>query len=98
MTTTYIPSTLGEINDRIGSLVLCLPEMEYSSTGLDMAGAYSQLEYSLSIVRKQLGDDRYAQLIAMARQSHQHFIDGDEIAGSFLLQDIQKLLRKRKAA
>jgi hypothetical protein len=91
--TAYIPSTLGEINDRLGGMVLCMPDMELPHTGLDMAGAYAQLEHSFGLVRKQLGDDRHQQLIAMARQSHQHFIDGQNKEGRFMLIDMQKLLR-----
>jgi hypothetical protein len=98
MAIKYIPSSIEEVREMLGAMVLCMPDIEIPNSGLDMAGAYAELEESFGIVRKQLGDERYQQLMTMARQSHQHFIDGDEIAGSFLLQDMQKLLHKHKAA
>jgi hypothetical protein len=90
----YVPTTRGELSDYIGSLVLCLPDMEISNSGLDMAGAYRLLEHSLGLVRTKIGDERYHALIAMARQSHEHFQNDESKAGRRLLQDMGKLLRK----
>ena len=91
----YIPSTIGEISDRIGSLVLCLPDMELSNSGLDMDGAYEQLEYSLRLVRKRLSDERYHVLLGMARASRQLIIDGKLKEGLFILQDMKNVLKKK---
>jgi hypothetical protein len=98
MMTGFIPNTIGEISDYLGAMVLCMPDVQMPNSNMDMADTYAKLEHCFSLVRKQLGDDRYQQLIAMARQSHQHFIDGQNKEGRFMLIDMQKLLRARKAA
>lgn len=90
---TYIPSTVGEVSELIGAMVLTMPDMEI--IGLDMDGAYAQLEHSLGLVKARLGDERYTQLIDMARRSKQHFVDGQNKDGRFMLQDMKKLLNKR---
>lgn len=91
---TYTPSTIGEVSDLIGAMVLCMPDMELPNTDLGLDGAYEQLEYSLGLVREKLGDARYHQLVDMARQSKQMFVDDDLKNGILLLQDMRKLLRK----
>ena len=90
----YVPATVAEINDRLGAMVLCMPEypMPVSNAGMDET--YAELEDSLGIVRAKIGEIKYEKLIAMARQSKQFFVDGKDKEGRFLLQDMQKLLIK----
>lgn len=91
----YVPSTIGQIRDRLGSMVLCMPAMKLPNTDLGMDGAYEQLEHSLGIVQKNLGEERYRRLIDMARISKQNLVDGHLKEGLFLLQDMKKALLKR---
>ncbi|MFZ5748782.1 MAG: hypothetical protein ACOY45_14150 [Pseudomonadota bacterium] len=91
----YIPSNIGQISDRIGAMVLCMPDMELPNTDLGMDGAFAQLEHSLGLVRAKLGDDKYHRLIEMARESKRVFIDGDDLGGRVILADMKKLLRTR---
>jgi hypothetical protein len=89
----YIPSTVGEVSDRIGSLVLCMPDMELSNSGLDMDGAYAQLEHSLGLIRKKIGEEKYHALVQMGRASKQKFVENKTKDGRFLLQDMSKLIK-----
>ena len=90
----YVPATVAEIKYHIGAMVLCMPEypMPVSNTGMDES--YAELEDGLAIVRVKIGEIKYEKLIQMARQSKQFFVDGKDKEGSFLLQDMQKLLIK----
>ena len=91
----FVPSTIGEISDHIGAMVLCMPDMNIPNTDLGLDGAYAQLEHSLGLVKAKLGEERYTQLIDMARRSKEHFVDGQNKDGRFMLQDMKKLLNKR---
>lgn len=91
----YIPSTIGQIRDRLSSMVLCMPDMELPNTDLGMDGAYEQLEHSFGLVRDQLGEELHGQLVAMAHESRQKLVDGDLKEGLRLLQDMRKQLGKR---
>lgn len=91
----YVPSTIGEVRDLVGAMVLCMPDMNLPNTDLGMDGAYQRLERSLGIVRDKIGDERYHQLVEMARESKQKLVEGHLKEGLFLLQGIRKLLGNR---
>lgn len=88
----YIPSTVSEVKDRIGAMVLCMPEYvdDISKNGVD--GAYSELEHSLSLIRSKLGDTKYEKLLEMSRKSQQFFAEDKLKEGSFMLQDMHELI------
>jgi hypothetical protein len=91
----YVPSTIGEVRDLVGAMVLCMPDMKLPNTDLGMDGAYERLEHSLGIVRETLGEHRHRQLVDMARESKQRLVGGQLKEGLFLLQDMRKLLGRR---
>lgn len=95
MAYTYVPSTVGEVRELVGAMVLCMPDMELPNSDLGLDGAYESLEHSLGLIRPKLGDEKYQRLIDMARQSKQLFVDGHNRDGRFILQDMHKLLRGR---
>lgn len=95
MSYRYVPETKGEVSDLIGAMTLCMPDMELPHTNLGLDGAYALLEESLGIIRSKIGDEKYHTLIAMARESKQHFGEGDDRSGIHMLQDMGELLRKR---
>jgi hypothetical protein len=95
MAGNYVPSTVGEVRELVGAMVLCMPDMALPNTDLGLDGAYQSLEHSLGLIRSGLGDEKYHRLIDMARQSKQLFVDGQNRDGRFILQDMHKLLRGR---
>jgi hypothetical protein len=95
MANAYVPSTIGEVRELVGAMVLCMPDMELPNTALGLDGAYQALEHSLGLIRSRLGDEKHDRLIDMARESKQLFVDGRNRDGRFILQDMHKLLRGR---
>ncbi len=91
----YVPSTIGQIRDRLGAMVLCMPDMKLPNSDLGMDGAYAQLEHSLGLVQDKLGEEHYRRLVDMARVSKEALVDGELKKGLFLLQDMIKLLNRR---
>ena len=92
----YIPSNIGQISDFLGAMVLCMPDMEMPNSGLDMDGAFARLEHCLGLIRAKVGEEKYHQLIEMARASKQTFVDGDDLGGRIVLDDMIGLLSKRR--
>ena len=91
----YIPSSIGEISDQIGAMVLCMPDMELPNSGLGFEGAYAQIEESFGIVRTKLGEDKYLALIDMARKSRNLFAVGSNKEGRKVLMEMKKQLNWR---
>ncbi len=55
--------------------------------------AWEELFLSYEHLRKKLGETRYEQIVDMTKQARKHY-DADEIKwGSFLMQDIEQLVR-----
>jgi hypothetical protein len=94
MAYAYVPSTLGEVRELVGAMVLCIPDMNLPNSDQGLDGAFQGLEHSLGLIRGNLGDERYHRLVAMAHESKQLFLDGRDRDGCFILQDIYKLLEK----
>ncbi len=92
----YLPSTLGQIVDRLGAMALCFPEHQLPLSDLEMTDEFEELRESLGIVRSKLGEERYASLIAMSRQSEQSYLENDELGGGRTLREMQALIRKRR--
>ena len=104
----YIPASLSEIYDQLGSMILFAP------TFIDKAGVFPErnvetefetLVQGFGLVRKKLGEDRYATLVELAARAKALFADdqdntnGKTDQGRALLFDIEDLLnevRKRR--
>jgi hypothetical protein len=97
----YIPETIGELIDQLGSMMLSSP------TFVDRLGDFPRtidseffvLKKGLMAVRKKIGEERYAQCVEMADRMRAHFEadphdkTDDSLAGRQLIVDMQALLR-----
>lgn len=98
----YIPATLSEIYDQLGSMMLGAP------TFLDRTGYFPErnidsefhvLVESFGVVRQKIGEARYAQLIDLAARTKALFADDPEDAngktdeGRELLLEIEDVIQ-----
>lgn len=98
----YIPQTIGEIWDKLGSMMLGSP------TFVDKTGYFPErsidteffaLKESFGVVRKKLGEERYATLMEMADRMRAHFEADpedkteDSLAGRALIHDMEDILK-----
>ncbi len=97
----YIPQTLGELWDLVGSMVLGAPRFIDTSGFFpekDINTEYLKLTEGLKVVRPALGDERYAQLVDMAQRTKALFVqavdeDAEEIwTGRNLLLDMVDII------
>lgn len=99
----YIPQTIGEIWDQLGSMMLS------SSTFVDTTGYFPnknidteffRLKEGFKTVRRQLGEERYEKLVAMADRMKAHFEadpedkTDDSMAGRQLIYDMEDVLKE----
>ena len=99
----YIPQSLSEIYDLLGSMWLSAP------TFVDQTGAFPEhdvnqrfevLTQSFGIVRKKLGEERYARLVELAGQAKALFAadpgddNGKADEGRKLLAEIEDLIQE----
>ncbi|MDV3457202.1 hypothetical protein RZN05_09430 [Sphingomonas sp. HF-S4] len=106
----YIPQTPGEIRDQIGSMILSAPRFIDSSgyfLGQNIATEFHALTEGFGVIRKKLGEERYAKLIALAAHAKAHFgeTSDDDLDGIragcamlFEMEDIIDELRRGKQA
>ncbi|MGW8201679.1 hypothetical protein ACWGM0_03920 [Sphingomonas bisphenolicum] len=102
----YIPASLSEIYDLLGSMILWAP------TFIDESGYFPNknidtefhaLTEGFGKVRKKLGEERHAQLIALAAQAKALFADdpnddnGKTDEGRTLLFEIEKLIQTTRS-
>jgi hypothetical protein len=104
----YIPQTPGEIWDLLGAMVLDAPEFIDSSgyfPGQNIDTEFYALTEGFGVIRKKLGEERYAKLMALAEKTKAHFAQtlGDDLdgirAGCALLFEMEAVineLRRRK--
>lgn len=101
----YIPASLSEINDLLGSMILRAP------TFLDKSGVFPdrnietrfhQLTEAFTLVRKKLGEERYAKLVDLAARAKALFAadqddtNGKTDEGRALLFEIEDVLRNAR--
>lgn len=99
----YIPETIGELLDQLGSMTGSAP------TFADRLGIFPQtidteffaLTEGLKAVRKKIGEERYVQCVEMADQMRALFeadpedVNGQSQAGRELIFDMEDVLKKR---
>lgn len=97
----YIPQTPGEVWDLIGSMVLNAPKFtDEDFPGKDIDTEFFELVEGLKVIRKRLGEDRYATLVEMAERTKALFVaatndDADEVwAGRNLLLEMEEVLNQ----
>jgi hypothetical protein len=103
----YIPVTLSELNDLLGSMILFAPTFvdpggDFPEQNIDTR--FHQLFEGAAVVRKKLGEERYASLIDLATRAKQLFADdqddtnGKTDQGRALLFEIEDLLSDARRA
>jgi len=98
----YIPASLGEIYDLLGSMFLGAPTF-IDKSGVfpdrDIESEFHALTEGAQKVRKKLGEEGYAQMIDLAGQAKALFADdpnddnGKTDQGRSLLYEIEKLIQ-----
>ena len=100
----YIPQTVGEVVDLLGSMVLDAPKFEDESyfVGMSIETEYFALDEGLKLIRRKLGEDRYAKLVKMALLTKEKFLrsssegNAEELAaGRNILIEMIEMLRRR---
>lgn len=104
----YIPASLSEIYDLLGSMMLGAPTFVDESgvfPDRNIDSEFHMLIESFGLVRKKLGEERYAKLIDLAAQAKSLFAaDPDETNGKtkegygvlYEIEDILQDARKRR--
>ena len=92
----YVPSTVSEVKDLLGSMVLRMPDTPMPVTGDGIDEAYSLLHESLETVGKSIGDERFRRLTGMAQQSRQLFVDGADRKGRAVLISMIEVISGRE--
>jgi hypothetical protein len=98
----YIPASLSEINDQLGSMILHAPTffdrtLVFPERNID--SEFDTLVKGFDIVRKKLGEERYAALIGLAARAKALFAadqedtNGKTDEGRALLFEIEDILR-----
>ena len=104
----YIPASLSEINDLLGSMILDAPTFvdrlgDFPDWNID--SMFHMLSDGLGVVRKKLGEERYAALIDLAVRAKALFAaDQDDTNGKtdegrallFEMEDVLKDVRTRR--
>lgn len=104
----YIPASLSEINDLLGSMILDAPTFvdrlgDFPDWNID--SMFDKLYRGLDVVRKKLGEDRYAALLDLAQRAKALFAaDQDDTNGNtdlgrallFEMEDVLRDVRNRR--
>jgi len=102
----YIPESIGDLRDLIGSMMLDSPTFVDKSgffAGKNIETAFYALGEGLRILRGKLGEERYRELVEMSNQMRAYFEadpedqTGDAIKGRDLILDMLDLLKARGA-
>lgn len=105
----YIPRSLSEIYDLLGSMILSAPTFHHPAfPQRNVDSEFYQLIKSFAVVRKKLGDERYGKLVDLAARAKILFAEdqkdtnGKSTQGRALLHEIEKHIqetrRSRKSA
>lgn len=104
----YIPEGIGDVIDKLGSMMLSAPEFESRLPWAfeeDVDTNFYQLNEGLKAVRLQIGDEAYARLVEMSDRMRVHFEADPEdktedgIKGRELIDEMTDILhasRRRK--
>lgn len=101
----YVPETLGEVMDKLASMMLGSPRFE-DKTGYfpeqDINTEFYALNEGLRRLQKRLGEERYQRLKSLSDQMRRHFEADpedkteDAIKGREIILEMRELLRKPK--
>jgi len=101
----YIPASLSEIYDMLGSMILWAPTFDKDGAfpEYNIDTEFHALTEGFGKVRKKLGEERYAQLIALAAQAKTLFADdpdddnGKTDQGGAVLFEIEALIQAARS-
>lgn len=97
----YVPSSLSEIYDLLGSMILGAPTFASGTSylpGININTEFAALTEGFTVVRKKLGEERYAALLDLAARAKLLFAEdqddtnGKTDQGRALLFEIEDLL------
>ena len=97
----YVAQTIGELMDKLGSMMLDAPKFEDTSgylPGKNLDNTFLGLTESFNALRRKLGEDRYRILNEMTVRMRAHFeadpddVTADGIAGRELILEMEKIL------
>ena len=101
----YIPQTTGELWDLIGGMMLDAPTFKDDSgyfPGMSIETEFRALNGGIDAVRKKIGEERHAALIALSDRMRALFEadledkTGDSQAGRRLLYEMEDVLRPER--
>lgn len=98
----YIPKTIGEVQDKLGSMMLTSPTFK-DLTGYiaeqNIDTEFHALNEGLKLIRPKIGDERFEQLVAMSAKMRAHFEADpndeteDGLLGRDIIHEMRQLLR-----
>lgn len=102
----YIPQSIGDIMDQLGFMMLASPDFVddsgyFPSQNIDTV--FFSLNEGLKVIRKKLGEERYAALMSLSDQMRVHFEadpenkTDDTLKGRALIHEMEDILTRRKA-
>ena len=100
--TPYIPQTTGELWDLIGGLMICAPKFEDKLgyfPGRSIETEFAALNGGIGAVRKKIGEERYAAMMALSHRMRALFEadpedeTGETQAGQKLLLEMEEILK-----
>ena len=98
----YIPASISEINDQLGSMILGAPTFKDATLVFpdrNVESEFYELTEGLGIVRKKLGEEHYTRLIDLAARAKALFAadqddtNGKTDQGRALLFEMEDVLR-----
>lgn len=101
----YIPQDIGDLMDLLASMMLYSPTFEDLSgyfPGRNIDTTFFELNEGLKVIRKKVGEERYAALVALSDRMRAHFEadpenkTDDTIKGRELIHEMEDLLTQRK--
>ena len=99
----YIPRTVGELSDQLGSMMLSCPKFEDDSgffPGQGIGTEFEALGGGLKNLRPVIGDDRFFRLTEMSQRMRTHFEadpedkTDDTLAGRDIIEQMEEILKK----
>jgi hypothetical protein len=100
----YIPGTISEIMDYLGSMMLSSPTMTHPEFPfLNIDSTFYALNEGLARASKKLGEERYAKLLQLSNRMRAHFeadlddTNGEARKGRRLINEMEDLLLGRDA-
>jgi hypothetical protein len=103
--TPYIPTTISELMHLLGWMMLAAPTFIDRTgyfPGRNIDTEFFALNEGFKAVRKKLGEERYAALVALSDRMRAHFEadpenkTDDTLAGRQLIYDMEDLLRTKR--